>query len=336
MFRQIIQIYSAIHNDLGQIVIVYPYPLNHNLYLISNKIKIIFKRYLCSHGNSTVFVLDDQPYIEKINLQLDNLDAGYINLHKYKSFKDLTLMSTIVRNEDEYIIQWIEYHIILGIDKFIIYDNSGNKNDNPSSGNLLGKGKYSNLYALLSNYVNSGRVIILDWPFDEKFQETHQNHTIWAFKSAKYIGFFDVDEYINPQINEFYIPKILDMYFMKNKLKYKDIGGLRFANRFFYNPFNYDDTEYNFLSIYITDFKFIFDRGKSFIMPSNVNCYSVHEISNGEKLIDVDYHVIYFNHYFFLNKSKRGRSIFNFTLKRDKSIKRYLKMLLKKEIHIGQ
>ena len=332
MLRQVIQIYSATHNDLGQIVIVCPYPLNHNLYLISNKIKIIFKRYLCSHGNSTVFVLDDQPYIEKIKIQIDNLDAGYINLHKYESYKGLTLLSTIVRNEDEYIIQWIEYHLILGIDKFIIYDNSGNKNDNPSSGNLLGKGKNSSLYVLLSNYVDSGRVIILDWPFDEKFQETHQNHSIWAFKSAKYIGFFDVDEYINPQMNDFYIPEILDQYLMKNKLNFNEIGGLRFANRFFYNPFNCDDSGYNFLTIYNTDFKFTFVRGKSFILPSNVNCYSVHEISNGEKWIDVNYHLIYFNHYFFLNKLKRARGIFNFTFIRDKSIKRYVKMLKKKDI----
>jgi hypothetical protein len=46
---------------------------------------------------------------------------------------------------------------------FIIYDNSGNKNDNLSFCNLIGKGKNSNLYVLLSNYVESGRVIVLDW-----------------------------------------------------------------------------------------------------------------------------------------------------------------------------
>jgi hypothetical protein len=197
---------------------------------------------------------------------------------------------------------------------------------------LLGKGKNSNLHALLSNYVDSGRVIILDWPFEEKFQQTHQNHSIWAFKSAKYIGFFDIDEYINPQINEFYIPKILDMYIMKNKINNKDIGGLRLANRFFYNPFNDDERGYNFLSIYHTGLRFIYGRGKSFVIPSNVKCYSVHEITNGQKLIDVDYHLVYFNHYFFLNKFKRGRSFFYFTFKNDKSIQRYVKILQSKGI----
>ena len=325
-----IEIHAALYNDLGQIVIVCPYPLSHNLYLLTNDIKIIFNRYLCSHGHSTVFVLDDQIYDQKINIQLDNLDAEYITLNKYESCKDLSLMSTIVKNEDEYIIQWIEYHTILGIDKFIIYDNSGNKNDYPSSGHLLGKGKKSNLQMLLSNYVDSGRVILLNWPFEEKFQQTHQNHSIWAFKSAKYIGFFDIDEYINPQTNISYIPKILDMYLMKNKLNYKDIGGLRFANRFFYNPFNLDESGFKFLSIYYTNFKFEFSRGKTFILPSNINCFCVHEISNGEKCIDVNYREIYFNHYFFLNKLKRGRGYLNFNWWRDKSIKRFVKILLTK------
>ena len=32
-------------------------------------------------------------------------------------------MSTMVKNEDDYIIQWIEYHLSLGIDHFVIYDN---------------------------------------------------------------------------------------------------------------------------------------------------------------------------------------------------------------------
>ena len=63
-----IQIYSALYNDLGQIVIICPYPLNHNLYLLWNNIKIIFNRYLCSGGNSTVFVLDDQFYNQKSTL----------------------------------------------------------------------------------------------------------------------------------------------------------------------------------------------------------------------------------------------------------------------------
>ena len=322
-----IQIYSAIYNDLGQIVIVCPFQVSGKLYLLSNNIKIVFNQYLCSHGHSTVFVLDNQTYNPKVNLQFNNFNFEIINLYKFESCKDLLLMSTIIKNEDEYIIQWIEYHTILGIDKFIIYDNIKNKNDNPSSGHLLGKGKDSNLQVLLSNYVDSGRVIILDWPFEEKFQQTHQNHSIWAFKNAKYIGFFDVDEYINPQINESYIPKILDIYLLKNKLNYKNIGGLKFANRFFYNPLNYDDTGFKFLSIYFTSFKFYFDRGKSFILPSNVNCYSVHEVTNGKKAVEMDYRVIYFNHYFFLNKLKRVRNISYLISSKDYSIKRYVNIL---------
>ena len=330
-----IQIYSSLYNDLGQIVIICPHTINQNLYLLSNDIKLLFDHHLCSHGHSTVYVLDGQNYNETINVQLGNLDPECIHISRNESYKDLLLMSTIVRNEDEYIIQWIEYHTLLGIDKFIIYDNSGNKDANPKSGHLLGKGKHSNLQELLSSYVNSGRVIILDWPFKEKFQQTHQNHSIWAFKSAKYIGFFDVDEYINPQTNEFLIPEILDNYFIKDNLNRNEIGGLRFANRYFYNPFNQNEKGYKFLSIHYADFRFKFDAGKSFILPSNVKCYSVLEITVGEKLIDMDYREFYFNHYCFLNKLKRGRGISNLTWKKDNSIRRYVNMLGAKEKLLG-
>ena len=329
-----IQFYSALYNDLGQFVIVCPHTVNLNLYLLSNDNKIIFNRYLCSHGHSTVFVLDGQPYDEHINVQLENLEPEYIHVSRNESCKDLLLMSTIVRNEDEYIIQWIEYHTLLGIDKFIIYDNSGNKDANPKPGHLLGKGKNSNLQQLLSSYVNSGRVIILDWPFEEKFQQTHQNHSIWAFKTAKYIGFFDIDEYINPQTNEFLILEILGNYFIKEKLNHIDIGGVKLANRFFYSTSHRDESQYKFLSIYYANRRFNFKRGKSFITPSNVNCYSVHEVTSGSKLIDIGHHKIYFNHYYYLNKFERGRSVFNFTRKIDKSIQRFVKMLAIKGLPI--
>ena len=36
-------------------------------------------------------------------------------------------MSTLVKDEDKYIKQWIEFHLNIGIKRFIIYDNS-NKN----------------------------------------------------------------------------------------------------------------------------------------------------------------------------------------------------------------
>ena len=326
------QFYSALYNDLGQIVIICPHTINQNLYLLSNDIKLIFDCYLCSHGHSTVFVLDRQNYNEHIYVQLENLDPVYIHISRNESCKDLLLMSTIVRNEDEYIIQWIEYHILLGIDKFIIYNNSGNKNDNPTSGHLLGKGKISNLHELLNNYVNSGRVFILDWPFEEKFQQTHQNHSIWAFRSAKYIGFFDVDEYVNPQLNQILIPDIIENYLINNNLKYNSIGGVRLACRDFYNPFKKEESKYYFLSIYNTDSKFKIQRGKAFIVPVNVKCFSVHEITMGEKLHEIDRRIVYFNHYCFLNKLKRGRSVLNITWIRDTSIQRIIKMLNSKDV----
>ena len=54
-------------------------------------------------------------------------------MNKYPEFNNEIVFSTIVKNEDQYIRQWIDYHYHLGVSRFIIYDNS----DQYNLGNLL-------------------------------------------------------------------------------------------------------------------------------------------------------------------------------------------------------
>ena len=60
---------------------------------------------------------------------------GLLNtkINIYPNFKDEIIMSTIVKDEDNIIVQWIEYHKLLGINRFIIYDNH-----NCPDGNRIG------------------------------------------------------------------------------------------------------------------------------------------------------------------------------------------------------
>ena len=113
-------------------------------------------------------------------------------------------MSTMVYNEDNYIRQWIQFHLNIGVTRFIIYDNS-KINDYKSYKSVE---KSSDLKKVLSDFIEKGIVVLIEWSYPKRLnisgisgQTTHQNHSIYAFRNSKYIGLFDIDEYINMQNN---------------------------------------------------------------------------------------------------------------------------------------
>jgi hypothetical protein len=128
-------------------------------------------------------------YTEKVKLMInDCIFETFVN--KYPNFKDDILFSTIVKEEDNFILSWINYHLKLGVSRFIIYDNSDN---------------YT-LSTILEDYINQNIVILIKWTYTYlssisgfSGQTTQQNHSIYAFKNSKYIGLFDIDEYVNIQ-----------------------------------------------------------------------------------------------------------------------------------------
>ena len=108
----------------------------------------------------------------------------------------------MVYNEDNYIRQWIKYHSNIGVKRFIIYDNS-KINDNKSYKSVE---KSSNLKKVLKDLIKKRKVVLIEWSYPKRSrksgisgQTTQQNHSIYAFRSSKYIGLFDIDEYVNMQ-----------------------------------------------------------------------------------------------------------------------------------------
>jgi len=208
-------------------------------------------------------------------------------------------MSTIVKNEDNYIRQWINFHHKLGVNRFIIYDNS-DKNT---------------LSGIISDYINDRIVILIKWKYSYRLpisgfsgQSTQQNHSIWAFKNSKYIGLFDIDEYINIQIDT-NIHDFFNNLIKKENINIQDIGSFRLLNKFFYNPNNLPIDGYKFLKIYNCDNITLSGHEKNFVIPKNVTTFSVHIVTKGKEMYDVSSNKIYFNHYYYLNKSDRGRNI---------------------------
>lgn len=311
-------VYDVLHNDFDNLIVITPN-------LDTNKINTIkyrdeqFDEIVCPHKHTRIFKLNRKLLYEKhICLQFDNT---FINLkvNKYPEFKNELVYSTMVHHEDAYIIQWIEFHKNIGINRFIIYDNAY-INDSMS---YTSKENSSNLEALLEEYIKKEIVVLIKWPYPKRLeryrkicgQTTQQNHSIYAFQNASYIGFFDIDEYLNLQkksnFNDFLQSQNIDK---------SNIGGIRIPSKRFYNSDNQDDSNYNFLKIYNCDSECYIKFGKCFIIPVNVNTMSIHTITSGKKLLNIDDKEVFFNHYFYLNKAKRGLNKTNYI---DDSIKKH-------------
>lgn len=288
-------IYDIIHNDSNKIVIISPSETKPLQIKYENS---TFHIKICPHNHTYIYVLENEvEYKESISICINDIIVK-TKVNKYPIFKDEIIMSTIVMNEDNYIRQWITFHKNIGISRFIIYDN--NKN--------------SNLKNILKDYINDKIVILVKWIYPYRLnrsgisgQTTQQNHSIWAFKKCEYIGLFDIDEYINIQNNnENNIHTFFNNLIKDENIDTNEIGSFRLLNKLFYNPHNLPTDNYNFLKIYNCDKITLSGREKNFVIPKNVNTFSVHMITNGKKMYNVSHNKIYFNHYFFLNKINRG------------------------------
>lgn len=111
----------------------------------------------------------------------------YGNLEGYK-YK--LAISAVTKNENAYIVEWIDYHIKVGVDHFYLYDN----NDDNS------------LKVLLKSYIKKGIVDLKNWPnrwpeknFITGCQTYAYRHALERAKGkAEWLAIMDSDEYIVP------------------------------------------------------------------------------------------------------------------------------------------
>lgn len=292
-------IYDIFYNDACQLVVITAPEINPYViyYAESDTNFISLNVYTCPHDHTRVYTLDiDIDYSRNITLKIND-EIVETRVNRYPTFKNEIIYSTEVKDEDKYIKQWIDFHVKLGVTRFIIYDNS----------------KSCTLPALLSTYIENRIVVLIEWGYPlflpksgRSGQTTQQNHSIYAFRESKYIGLFDIDEYVNIQ-NKTDIPSFFEEFIANEKVNVDDIGSFRILNKFFYNPHNLPTDGEKFFKIVNCDKITKVGREKNFVIPKNVNTFSVHLITDGKPMITVDETKIYFNHYYFLNKPGRGR-----------------------------
>tara|TARA_X000000368_G_scaffold112523_2_gene87766 strand:+ start:4647 stop:5675 length:1029 start_codon:yes stop_codon:yes gene_type:complete len=299
-------IYDVYHNDLDKLIVVMP-SVGNKVNIEYNNIKLISLR--CNHGHSVVYTSPNKvEYKEQIKLKINNIEQE-TRVNKYPIFENEIILSTMVKNEDNYIKQWIKYHLNIGVNRVIIYDNV-DINDNLSYESIE---KKSNLTEVLKNYIDEKKVILIKWPYLKRYsrrgspngQTTQQCHSIQAFKKARLIGLFDIDEYVNIQ-KEKNIHNFFDDYIKINNCNLDNIGGFALKCKFFFNNNNLPVNDFLFLNV-LNCGDLIDTRngnGKQFVQPLNVNTFSIHNITNGKSKHLILNDVIYFNHYIFLNKPK--------------------------------
>lgn len=126
-------------------------------------------------------------------------------------------IATIFRDEAPYLKEWIEYHKLVGVEHFYLY-------------NHLSQDNYKEV---LSSYIKSGEVELIEWKHEvvnweqwDKEQIAAYNHALKRAKSqTKWLAFIDSDEFLVP-IKDKNLPKLLSRFSSSKGANGKGIGGI--------------------------------------------------------------------------------------------------------------
>ena len=107
---------------------------------------------------------------------------NFLSGKETKSFEHNLAIATIIKNEGPYLKEWLEYHMMLGVTKFIIQDNESNDDTKD----------------ILKPYIESG-IVDYTWFPGYKMQLKSNNYAVKKYRNkVKYIALIDIDEFIVP------------------------------------------------------------------------------------------------------------------------------------------
>jgi len=121
---------------------------------------------------------------------------------------DYLSLCLICKDENDYLPEWLDYHILMGVDRFYIYDNESR----------------ASLRETLKDYIERGWVVVIDIP-GHKVQLYAYDHCLQTFGANTFwLGFIDTDEFLVPKTGQS----------LKELLKgYEAYGGLAVSSVFF-------------------------------------------------------------------------------------------------------
>jgi len=104
-------------------------------------------------------------------------------------------IGTMIKNEEPYLREWLEFHLMVGVEHFYVYDN----------------GSTDGYEAVLAPDIERGLVTLHHWPLHPD-QPGAYNACLERYRrNARWIGFIDIDEFVVPSTGES-IVEPLDLY----------------------------------------------------------------------------------------------------------------------------
>ncbi|MBQ7476720.1 MAG: glycosyltransferase family 92 protein [Selenomonadaceae bacterium] len=123
---------------------------------------------------------------------------------------------SLMRNTSAQVKEWLDYHLLAGVDHFYIYDNDS----------------LDNLKEILTPYINAGIVTYIFYPGKNKKVSAY-NDAIQNFKfDCRYMTFIDCEEFIFPRKNQS-IVEVADEFFGDKD----NVGGIE-LNRYSFSAGN--------------------------------------------------------------------------------------------------
>jgi len=215
-------------------------------------------------------ILKKPLFVLRFPLKHIQVCYNYI-FHNNDKFENTLSIVVMIKNEAEYITEWLEYHKLVGVDKFIIYDNNSE----------------DNIKSVLQPYIDAGVVDYIFYPKTQAdFEKKGKKVEYWAFQAyayndaikkyrnkSKWIGIIDIDEFIVPVKNEKIIDVINDIE--KNVLKKKTFIGLA-VNWVMYGFCGHREKPKGLVIENFTKNDGIQEIYKSIVNPRTVILYQVH------------------------------------------------------------
>jgi len=135
------------------------------------------------------------PILSKINVYVMNLyHPTNIEKRRYN-----VAICAIFKNESRYFREWIEFHKLVGVEHFYLYNNCSEDD-------------YINV---LQPYIDDGLVTLIEWPQQQAQMQAYQNCIEQFRREVQWLGFIDLDEFVVP-IEKNTVGDILDR-FVKNR-----------------------------------------------------------------------------------------------------------------------
>ena len=148
--------------------------VNENKYFIFDRARNYNYKYF-------VKLLLSIPFNILYSLRLNFWKPGMVAAKEYK-----VSICAIFKNEAAYLREWIEYHKIVGIEHFYLYNNNSE----------------DNYQEVLQPYIDDGFVTLIQWPQNQAQMQAY-HHGIENFSDkSEWLTFIDIDEFIVPNITD--------------------------------------------------------------------------------------------------------------------------------------